>query len=305
MPAIFNLIAKLIAGFRIRWDYPGFEREARQAHLLDADRKYDTSSLTNDIAVRTAEFESSARLNFTEPSNDLIVSRNAAQSVREEAERKLRTLNRQYESEIDALSAELKELFAWLKTINNELSSAFRNREATKKELDAWYSRASGKSLFTHRDRKLPQNSFFGQNIAQKDRLKAKHLEAGVEIGNWKDQRQRMYDKINSVKSNIACVKAAREEMYQLLNSGFDHRLLVETINNMTEQAGQLGEQIAEFAAAKARFLAAELAPLAKLRAEIAAINSDKAKYIAEFDAPEAKQRRASAHRADWLVRHN
>jgi hypothetical protein len=304
VPRFTDLISSLVTEIRIRCDRVRYDKTARKAHIADADRIFSTTSQERAIAERNSFIRKSVQVQFLTPISELTAAKHAAQHVLDDATEKLAILTRHYKPEIDALYAQLAVHYSQIGEIKDRINGAFHDLNSAKSELDAWYRRASGKGIFTNRGRALPQSALFGQDIAQRDALKEKRSAAGRSIDHWRNQRAEIYREIESVKSQISDLKAARNTMYELKKSGFDCRLLNETAKNMGDEIAQLGQQINDLLAEKERYMRAERVHVDALQAEIQKINANRDRFIDEFDTTGAKNTRKRTHRAAWLDRH-
>lgn len=305
MGRIIKLLLKPVVEIRIWWDYVQVEMFARKAHIRNADNLFCTARLRDAISARNAHISAAVLVQFAAPIDELTIARQAAHTVRLDAETKLAILTRQYKPELDALYDNLNYHNSEMADIKNSLNGAHSDLSASNDKRANWYDRASGKGYFTNRGRKLPKTSFFGQNTAEREAIETECAKAGDRIGYWKDQRDEMNRHIDSIKSSISAVKTARDEMYELKNSGYDRRLLSATIKHMTDQADELERQIDDLIAKREQFIRSERAPIDALQADIDQIVANRARFISEFKGAEAKQIRKHAHRAEWLTQRN
>ena len=302
---MFTAIRNLVDSARIALTFSAFEASARVAYASKAEARFSTNEERMILDKELSALNAEAQQRF----GDLIdlntaKLRDVTQTV-VDAEHKLSYFCRDYRFELNQAYEPLNEARTSRKNCCEELARAHDKLASAKRSLDAWYSGAEG-NWFGNGGKRLPDNSFFGQDLADRDRYKQDRDAAGSLVHQLHEQRNSIDSEIGRLKEKVASIKADRQSMHDLRSQGFDRQFLERVSSNGKSEEALLDAEVGKLKARKLAFLTQERIRrgIPELEDRIAKIESRKRVYLAEFDSLDSKLRRQAVHRAEWKLKH-
>lgn len=299
---MFKWLTNLVEDARIVFAYIGYERECKKQWVTEAERRYSTTQVEQEILRRMSEPLRHVASTFNASIRDLEAKRQNVARVVSEARDKLVIFERDYKSELDAAYAVLNETREELKACRQNLSSAYDDLNSAKRSLDSWYSRAEG-NWFGNGGRKLPMHAFFGQDLSDRDRYKSQRDSAARTVGRYKSERSSIEHRLDSARASVQRIKDARQVMLNLIKSGFDKRIVINAISNGNADLQSIDAEIANFQHARTSYIhqAKDSLGVFALEQEILRLNLEKDAHIKAFDNEAMVVERKAIHRAEWL----
>ena len=329
---MFDRIKSFFREVRVDLDFPSYERQQRDEHERDAQRRFSTEQLNNEKVklLKTIESESGSKFNalMHEKENNKKQHEEAAR----ETEYLLSFFLRHYKEELNDLYAEKEVLFSKKKGLYDDLSeikfslseafdeksSAYSELNDYKDRIDSWYAKSERTPwLFGNAGKELPKHSLFGQSLGDLDSYKY-HRDSAYEdvqdakrkIGNLKKEQHQLHRSIGQVKeaiealfSQINQAKKDRAKMHELKKSGHQRKELQSKLDELRNIISSLADEIEGVLQSKKEFINQEKhrRGVVELEAKIRKIEAEKVQFLKSFDYEESKQNRRRAHREIWL----
>lgn len=300
---MFKWLTNLVDDARIAVAYLGYERECKKQWVADAERKFSTTHVEQDIRTRMAEPLRHVASTFSASISDLEGRRANVRRVVSEAKDKLAILERDYKAELDAAYTTLNETRAELDECRKNLSDAHDELNSAKSNLDSWYSRAEG-NWFGNGGKKLPKHAFFGQDLSDRDRYKSRRDSAARDVGRYKSERTRIEHRMDKARAKVQQIKDARQAMFDLKKEGFDKRIITSAINTGNNDLRTIGEEIAQIEKLRDQFIHQTKLTLGvyDLEKEAERLRKEKDTRIKAYDSEPVILERKAKHRAEWLA---
>ncbi len=288
---------------RIAFAYLGFERECKKQWVADAEQTYSTILVEESIKIRMTEPQRHVEKAFNAPIREHQSKRENIQSVVAEATEKLAILDRDYKAELSAAYEVQHELSKELEDCRHKLSSAYDDLNSAKRSLDQWYSKAEGNWL-GNGGKKLPKSAFFGQDLSDRDRYKARRDSAAYEVGRYKSERSRIASHLDEARAAVTSIKESRQKMFDLKKEGFNRLTVTSLINNGRHELLTIHEEVTRLAKAHDEYIhqSKMLLGIYELENEIERLRRDKESCVKAFDNEASVFERKAKHRAAWLA---
>jgi uncharacterized coiled-coil DUF342 family protein len=240
---------------------------------------------------------------FDAPIRDLEFKRENARVVVSDAKGKLALLERDYKTELDTAYKTQNEARKELDECRQNLSEAYDGLKEAKDNLDSWYSRAEGNWL-GNGGKQLPNHSFFGQDLSDRDSYKSDRDSAAHAIGRYKAERSSIEHRLDEARATVKQIKDAQQKMFELKKVGFEKRIVTSTINTGNNDLRTIGEEIAQFAKSRDNYVHQAKMSLGvyELEKEIEQLKKEKDARIKAFDREPLVLERKANHRAAWLA---
>jgi chromosome segregation ATPase len=300
---MFKWLINAVDNARIAVSYPGYERQCRRIWEEDAETKYSTTSIEDEIKSRMRKSMAHVARAFGKPIRELESKRKGIRGVVSEAEEKLAIINRNYKAELDDAYKELNDTREELEECKKNLSDAFDHLEEAKSNLDSWYAQAEGR-WFGNAGKQLPQNAFFGQDLSDRDHYKDERDSAGQEIGHYKAERAKIGSHIGELKAGITRIKQERQKMFDLKKAGFDKRIVTSAISNGKTEICAIDKEISGIEKLRDDYIDKAKISLGvyELEKKIDRLKREKDAYIESFDSDSAVHERKRIHRVEWMA---
>ena len=332
---VFESIKSFIRETRIRFDYPGFEREQAMAHQAEAERRFDIGQLQREITQIKAQACLAGDQRFDD---EITPLRRKIAALERDIQRNLGQLavfDRNYKSELEELYELKKLLFQSKENLltearrhraersqaHEELSEAYEGLREEKSDVDRWYAKSERTPwLFGNGGNKLPKHSIFGQSFGDLDAAKSRRGDAADAIGDSKRQLSRVkaaqsadradidrnHIEIGKSIKDIAQVKAARQRMFDLKNAGVHPGALRQILSQLRFSKTSLeGEFLALEKQRNELVEGTEIRMGFREReAAIAELLSKKKQFLNEFHLEQSKAMRQDRHRLRWIEMH-
>ncbi len=302
---MFTALRNLVDSARIALTFSAFEASARAAYASKAETRFSTSEVRLILDKELSALNDEAQERFGDLIHLNTVRRRDVIHTVADAEHKLSYFCRDYRFELDRAYEPLNEARASRKNCGEELAQSHDELASAKRSLDAWYCRAEGNWL-GNGGKHLPDKSFFGQDLADRDRYKRDRDAAGSLVHQLHEKRNSIDSEIRTLKEEVASIKADRQSMYDLKSQGFERQFLERVISNGRSEAVALDVEIGALQSKKLTFLDQERIRrgLPELEERIAKIELRKSAHLAEFDSIDYKLLRRIIHRAEWKLKH-
>lgn len=336
---MFNRIARVseyIRDFRIKMDFPQFEKKCRLDHEQRTERLFSTTQLEMESATLTSKIQCSADEIFDKRIIELNSTITKLESEIHNNEIMLSYFTRNYGNELDTLYAKKNELnsekndaYAHTKELNNQIDHIIpiRNNYQEKfneqdKNVRDWYRKSERTPwLFGNGGNEIPEHSMFGQSHGDLEEYKRKRNAASNEIEKYKIEIRELKNKINAntdhittikqeieiINLNIVKTKADKLHLNVLRTNGSSRDNLEKIIANLNET---LNHERLNLNAQKSGLI--DYIEIEKHRYgvidrenEITEIKEKKAKYLNSFDLQENHNQRLMEHRIKWLKERN
>ena len=203
---MFKWLTNLVDDARITYGYLGYERECKQQWIADAELTCSTAEVEQDIKARMADPMCHVSNAFDAPICDLESKCENVRSVVSDAKGKLFLLERDYKTELDAAYRSQDEACEQMKKCRQNLSEAYDDLKEAKDNLDSWYSRAEG-NWFGNGGKQLPNHSFFGQDLSDRDSYKSDRDSAAHAIGLYKAERSSIEHRLDETRTTVNRIK--------------------------------------------------------------------------------------------------
>jgi chromosome segregation ATPase len=329
---MFDRIKRFVREVRIDLDFPRYERQQRDEHEQQAQKRFSTEQLNIEKAKLIQKIESEASSKFNASILEKENNKKRAEEETKETEYLLSFFLRHYKEELNELYAEKDELlskkkalFDNLSEIKESLSEAFDDKNKAYSELnhykdriDSWHAKSDRTPLlFGNAGKKLPKHSLFGQSFGDLDSYKY-HRDSAYEdvraaksqIGDLKQDQHELYGAIEDVKEEIGevfaqinQVKTDRSKMYELKKSGYQRNELQEKLNELHVTTSALAAEIQKIIESRKEFINQQKHRygVVDLEAKIRKIEEQKEQFMNSFDLEKNKQERKRLHREIWL----
>ena len=332
---MFEGIKSFIRETRIKFDYPRFESEQTVAHQAEAERRFDIGQLQREVAQIKAHAVQAGDQQFGDEISPLRKQLAVLESDLQQNLEQLAIFERNYKSELDDLYAQKELLFQSKEDLlaeskrlrdersqaHRELDEAYEDLEEAKNDVDRWYAKSERTPwLFGNSGKKLPKHSMFGQSFGDLDAAKSRRGDAVDEIGDCKRritsikgsqsenkaELDRNRNEIGQVFENIAEVKAARQQMFDLKKEGVQPGVLRRIIRQLHSSKAGLEEEILTLEKRRSA-LVEETAIRMGVRereAAIADLLARKKQFLDAFHSEQSKATRQDRHRRQWMETH-
>jgi len=329
---MFDRIKRFFQNVRVDLDFPRYERQQRDVHERQAQRRFSTKTLGIEKAKLLEKIESEASSKFNESIREKEINKKQLEADANEAQYLLSFFLRHYKQELNELHAEKEELlskkkalFENLSEIKESLSEAFDDRSKAYSELnhykdriDSWYAKSDRTPwLFGNSGKKLPKHSMFGQSFGDLDSYKYNRdsayddvRAAKSQIGDLKQDQHELHRAIGNAKEEIGeifaqinQVKNDRSKMYELKKSGYQRKKLQIKLDKLLLAIDVLVSEILKIRESKKAFINQEKHRngVIDLETKIREIEAQKKQFLNSFDLEESKQKRKRLHREIWL----
>ena len=333
---MFKKIATFFQDARIDWDFKSYERECLLDHKRNADRRFSTQNLDNQLADLLKKIEDDADKQFGKVIFEISAREQQLQSNVYSAETMLALFSRNYNNETDNLKEEIAALYTEKTECKNrinelfsELSDAVDSKNAAYAkvneyagDVDSWHSKSKRSSSFGgNRGKKIPNHSFFGQShgdrysdeygrdsayeVAQECKAEIRNISGYIDIN--KNNLANINNNIGQLKTQIKAAIVDRNRMFELKKAGYSkpklQRELSELRRVLNQEQNELGKQIRK----RTDFITAckYQRGVVELENTIITVLSQKNDFLREFFLPENKIERKRQHRIKWLKQRN
>lgn len=225
--------------FRLAWlRRKSIEKSQRWAELLE---QYPAEALEREVRDRERliieRFRSKhkGRKKFYDDSIRMVGDR------QRELKRIRKLMLRDYDYELQKFYMRKEEIKRRHQSIKSESSDAFRRLKSAKADVDAWYRKSKRSGLLLgNQGKKIPQHSIFGQSFGDLDAAKARLNEARDDIGNLKNEKERLSAEFNRLDEKIQYIRDRQQERRQLETQGYTPSVLEVEIAQLSEKSSQL-----------------------------------------------------------------
>lgn len=302
---MFEWLTNLVDDARIAFAYPEYEHECRRLWVSEAERTYSTSHIEQNINERMAKPLQHALIAFDIPIRDFEARCNNIKRVLSEATENLKTLDRDYKSELEEAYKLQKEIREQLDECRKNLSNAYDDLNKAKRNLDSWYSRAEG-NWFGNGGNKLPNHSFFGQDLSDRNHYKSQRNIASSHVGRLKAERSTIGHRLQDSLALIRGIKGARQQMFDLKKAGFDKRIVTSAINAGNYELQNVNKNIVILTLSRDNYLrnAKNELGIFALENQIEWHRKELDARFKAFDIEEFVLKRKIKHRTIWLAKH-
>ena len=329
---MFDRIKHFVQEVRIDLDFPRYERQQRDEHEQQAQKRFSTEKLKIEKEKLLKKIEAEANFKFNASIHEKKNNKKQLEEAAKEIESLLSFFLRNYKEEIDDLYAEKDVLFSKKNTLYDDLSEikkflseafddknkAYEELNHYKNRIDSWYSKSDRTPwLFGNAGKKLPKHSLWGQSFGDLDSYKH-HRDSAYDdvqsekkrIGDLKQDQHEIHRAIGDVKEKIGVVftrinqvKKDRSTMYELKKSGYQRKNLQEKLNELCVKIAALAAEIQNIIKSKKEFIYQEKQRhgVIDFETKIRKIEAQKEKFLDSFDLEENKKERKLLHREIWL----
>lgn len=208
--------------FRFAWlRRKSAEKNQRWKELLE---QYPAEALEKEVGDRERQITERVRSKYKERKKLYDDSIRMVANRQSELKRIRKILMRDYEQELQKCYERKEQIKRRHVSIKSELSDAHRRLKDAKADVVSWHrkSKRSG-LLFGNSGKKIPQHSLFGQSYGDLDAAKARRNEAGGDIGNLKDEKERLSAEFNRLDVKIQDIRDRQRERRELITQGYTH----------------------------------------------------------------------------------
>jgi hypothetical protein len=329
---MFKRVKNFIYDVRINLDYPRYEREQKIEHERQAQTRFSTRELKNEITQLLIAIETKANLNFYTLILDKEKDKQTHESLLKNTEEHLVFFLRDYKEELNDLYSEKetlyskkKQYYSDLKAVETSLSNAFSEKKSLhlslrnyERDIKSWHAKSKRTTwLGGNSGKKIPKHSFFGQSFGDLDSLKSHRNSTYHDIQTLKrkisslqvTKKETYHDitliklRIDDIASQIEQVKADRSKLYELKKSGFQKEKLQEELKGFKDIIDSLSSQIDTVSKNKEEFILQEKYRLGviDLESKTRKVDDERTKFIKTFQSDEHKKLRKLTHRKLWL----
>ena len=329
---MFDRIKSFFREVRIDLDFPRYERQQRDEHERQTQRRFSTEQLNIEKGKLLKTIESEAGSKFNASIHEKENNKKQYEEAARETEYLLSFFLRHYKEELDDLYAEKEILFSKKKGLHDDLSeikgslseafdeksSAYSELNHYKDRVDSWYARSDRTPwLFGNAGKRLPKHSLFGQSFGDLESYKYhrdsayKDVQAArSKIGDLREDQHELHRVIGHVKEEIGDlfekinqVKKDRSKMYELKKIGHQRKELQKKLDELRNIISSLTGEIENVLQSKHEFINQEKhrRGVVELEAKIRKIEAEKEQFLKSFDSEESRQNRKRAHREIWL----
>ena len=300
---MFATIRNFLDDVRIGASFSGFNSAEKKLHLEVAQTKFSTAELDARLAVVTADIERTAKLKFDDELDTHRFEQSRLDSIATDAEQKIYYFERDYRAELDTEYQALNELKGLRAECNAEISCAHEDLGQAKESLAAWYSRAEG-NWIGNGGKQLPNHSFFGQDLSDRDRYKESRSNASEQLSSHYSNRAGIDNNIHRVKEAIGQIKDDRQIMFDLRRKGFEISFLRDVSQKTKEASRRIATDIKLLTKERDAFVreTGTAAGVVLIEGAIQNIRKQKDQFIGEFDSDESISARKTLHRSKWLA---
>jgi hypothetical protein len=290
---MFDWVKSKFSHFRFELAFQQHEREQREKHLREAERRFGAVDLREEIRVlwKKIDAEATAETGPKLVSLEGKIFRTKVDLKKNESD--LALFSRGYRTELSALYDELNNLKERLRILYEEKDDAFERKDRAKRSIDAWYAK-SDRSFFGNKGKPLPKHSMFGQSFGDLECYKSDRDEASKEIIECAEEITDLKDRKKLVVEKIAEAKKARDMMFALKASGVTRKKLSDAIAICHEEARHLAasKAIVEDERRKLVEAARHQQGLASREATVENLDRQKKPFIQSFETRIAHLRR-------------
>ena len=302
---MFRYFQKTFRNARISISFKQNDSRARQDFIIRANIRFSTSEVLGIRTKLAQQLAGEADAKYLTLLHTLQEQLHACTVRRSRVIDQLGIFERDYKLEIDTAYSEKEVLHSRMRTLKGELDGAHANLKNAKENLNHWHSRSSG-IFFGNGGRRLPQHSFFSQDLSDRDHYKDLRDDAAALIGRLREQRNEIKRSLDQIATQIETTKQDRQAMFDLMRTGVKHGILKRELGQMDGQCSRLMADVRCTEAEREAFERQEQfrRGIVDLDSQIEQIIARRDACIAQFDTPEAREERRFAHRAEWLRTH-
>jgi chromosome segregation ATPase len=333
--SMFDGIKNFFHEVQIKADFPQYENSKLQAHVAEAERRFDTAQLEREVAAikegtcraMSEKFGlDTAALNYEIAILEGEVRRTRGNLAIFERDYKwelneLHNRKKELRKEKDGLIEEMKALQEERTEAHESLQDAYDRLEAAKNSIDHWYSKSERtRWLFGNGGKKLPKHSLFGQSFGD---LEGYKLDRGIAVSDIRNSkievseikgRQRRNKEcreenkaaLRKVFDQINATEAVRQQMYELKQQGMKYSVLKKELSKYLSDHTDWQNRLHALEA-ESNTLTEEMECRLGIRereAKIAELKARKAQFLEEFHSPGSQESRRADHRKWWMFEH-
>lgn len=206
--------------FRFAWlKRKSADKNRRWNELLE---QYPAEALEKEIGELERQITERVRSKYKEKKKVYDDSIRIVLDRQSELKRVRKILTHDYEQELQNCYERKEVIKRRHASIKSDLSDAYRRLKDAKSDVDAWHrkSKSSG-FLFGNSGNKIPQHSLFGQSYGDLDAAKARRNEAGGDIGDLKNEKERLSAEFNQLDVKIQDIRGGQRERRELMTQGY------------------------------------------------------------------------------------
>ena len=333
--AMFQRITKFFREVRIKADFPRYEANKQHAHIVEAERRFDTRQLETETRSIADQCLKAANEKFGLETSALQYEIATIESQIKSKQQTLAIFERDYKSELNELHDrknallddkaplinEMKVLQAERSSTQESLQDAYSRLESAKDSIDSWYSKSDRTPwLFGNGGKKLPKHSIFVQSFGDLDGYKRDRGAAVSDIGDCKNEissiksrqsankrrRDENKEALARVFEQIDATKAVRQQMFDLKQQGVTPPLLKKDLSDLSTYLSNRSSLLTQLQNERRTFIAQREGQMGiwERKAAIEAIKARKAQFLDDFHTPFNHEARRTAHREQWLSEH-
>ena len=297
---MFDWIKQTFADVRFEWRFQRHEREMRDRHRLEAERRFSADELRREIESLDKAIEVDADHEFNGALRAAAAKIDTCVRELNELERQLALFNRHYKDELSALFDRLNSIKAELNDLHERKQDATRRKDNAKASINAWYAK-SQRSFFGNKGKPLPKRAVFGQSFGDLDWYKAARDSASREIVSCAKEIGELMERKRRIGEEIGAAKAARTEMYALKKEGVTRKGLSDAISKRRQNMLELGDEKRAIQQRRKIFVRAARHQYGVVSREATAdqLDADKTKFLEAFDTRLAHLRRRAEYRRE------
>ncbi len=282
--------------------FPAFEVSARTQHMARMEQELSTAELEAEVVTRMADSTRAAEQQFLRPLDRLRVKMARLKTGVDEYRARLDIFERDYKGELNALFDTKSVLMDECRSLQAAKEAAYADRAQAADDLDSWHSK-SNRTFFGNRGQKLPNHSFFGQSLGDRDGLKSDRDAAGDEIARCKYELASKYREVGQIRERIDTVKADRQVMFNLRQQGSNRHVLQSSIDVELAHLWELEQHASRLQLGFDEFMKAakHRTGTVSIEAEIEKVQARREDFHHAFSRPNAIAAREAQHRREWL----
>lgn len=290
---------------RVALDFRASERRNLRVRKAEAAALFSVEQQQSTIAELTEQISAEANKKFDDLIRNNLFRHEGLCARKAEHERRAKLFRRDFKAELQALRDELQDIEEKQQDANSEKKAAHESRKRAQADIDWWYRKSD--CILLNRGKKIPKKSLFWQSQSDLDRAKARRESAYRRVRSAEAKLKSLSKDWEDTRSEIDCVKSARDEVRTLRSEGVSPQSIARQINDLENGLSLSSRRISELHEQKDAFIleSRKQRGLVSLEDEVLRLRAEHKSFVEEFKAADAVASRRREHRLRWDRRDN